>query len=143
MAERAQSGTADGAAGPAARRRLATASSGRRPSSSSRSLLISILSTGGRCALGSSWRSAALAIFVGDPDVEHAGAVTSAGFFGLPRAGDSDRGPGAAPRPSTSLAVVVLIAIAVAVSIHRPDTGWFAFFYYASTAASTVRTGVC
>jgi two-component system, NarL family, sensor histidine kinase DesK len=63
-----------------------------------------------------------------------------AGFFGFP-----------APRPrirderilvvATSAAVLALIAIAVVDSLHRPDAGWFAFFYFASTAASTIRNG--
>lgn len=62
------------------------------------------------------------------------------GFFGFP-----------APRPrmgdprvllvATSIAVLVLIAMAVAFSLRRPDAGWFAFFYFGSTAASTVRNG--
>ncbi|HEY7131246.1 MAG TPA: histidine kinase [Candidatus Limnocylindrales bacterium] len=39
----------------------------------------------------------------------------------------------------TSAAVVVLIAIAVVNTLRRPDSGWYAFFYFASTAASTIR----
>jgi two-component system, NarL family, sensor histidine kinase DesK len=41
---------------------------------------------------------------------------------------------------ATSLGVVALIAIAVTITLIRPDDGWFAFFYYASTAASTIRS---
>jgi two-component system, NarL family, sensor histidine kinase DesK len=41
---------------------------------------------------------------------------------------------------ATSAGVVALIAIAVAITLIRPDDGWFAFFYYASTAASTIRS---
>jgi two-component system, NarL family, sensor histidine kinase DesK len=62
------------------------------------------------------------------------------GFFGFPaprqRIGD--------PRVLlvvTGVAVLALIAMAVAFSLRRPDAGWFAFFYFASTAASTVRNG--
>lgn len=62
------------------------------------------------------------------------------GFFGVP-------GPGHRPLDAralligTSVAVLVLIGIAVVDSLHRPDAGWFAFFYFASTAASTIRNG--
>ena len=131
---------------PAPRRRCRTCratapggrSSERRPSSSSRSRLINILSTGADAlsailAIGGSLLFVAiLTLNTQVPD--------EAGFFGLPRAGDPVVAPGRLTTV-TSFAVVALIAIAVADSIHRPDTGWFAFFYFASTAASTVRNG--
>jgi len=63
-----------------------------------------------------------------------------AGFFGLPRAGAPRLAPGRLVA-LTSAGVIALIAIAVLDSLHRPDAGWFAFFYYASTAASTIRNG--
>jgi two-component system sensor histidine kinase DesK len=37
------------------------------------------------------------------------------------------------------IGIVALIVIAVFDSLHQPDTGWFAFFYFASSAAATVR----
>jgi two-component system sensor histidine kinase DesK len=39
------------------------------------------------------------------------------------------------------VAVGALLLIALALCLYRPDAGWFAFFYYASVAASTVRIG--
>ena len=62
------------------------------------------------------------------------------GFFGFP----GPRQRIVNPRVllvATSVAVLALIAMAVAFSLRRPDAGWFAFFYFASTAASTVRNG--
>jgi two-component system sensor histidine kinase DesK len=37
--------------------------------------------------------------------------------------------------------VVLLLVIAAAISVRRPEAGWIAFFYYASTAASTIWSG--
>jgi two-component system sensor histidine kinase DesK len=39
------------------------------------------------------------------------------------------------------VAVSILLVVALALCLYRPDAGWFAFFYYASVAASTVRIG--
>jgi two-component system sensor histidine kinase DesK len=39
------------------------------------------------------------------------------------------------------VAVAILLLVALALCLYRPDAGWFAFFYYASVAASTVRIG--
>jgi two-component system sensor histidine kinase DesK len=39
------------------------------------------------------------------------------------------------------LAVASLFVIALALCAYRPAAGWFAFFYYASVAASTIRAG--
>lgn len=36
-------------------------------------------------------------------------------------------------------AVVAIIVISVALTVLRPDAGWFAFFYYASVSAGTIR----
>lgn len=38
-------------------------------------------------------------------------------------------------------AVVALLVVAILLCLYRPEAGWFAFFYYASVAASTVRIG--
>ncbi len=100
--------------------------------------LINILSTGAD-ALSAVLAIGGAALFIAILTL-NTQVPDEAGFFGLPRAGD----PVLAPErltTVTSLAVVALIAIAVADSLHRPDAGWFAFFYYASTAASTVRNG--
>jgi two-component system sensor histidine kinase DesK len=60
------------------------------------------------------------------------------GFFGVPGPGRAPLQPGALLVVTTA-GILALIAIAVFDSLHRPDSGWFAFFYFASTAASTVR----
>jgi two-component system sensor histidine kinase DesK len=65
-------------------------------------------------------------------------APSERGFFGF---------PGPRTRPfgerrlvvATSIGVVGLIAIAVVECIREPNTGWFAFFYFASTSATTIR----
>ncbi|HET7472363.1 MAG TPA: sensor histidine kinase [Candidatus Limnocylindrales bacterium] len=41
----------------------------------------------------------------------------------------------------SAVAVSALLVIALALCLYRPDAGWFAFFYYASVAASTIRLG--
>jgi len=60
------------------------------------------------------------------------------GFFGIP----APAGAVADERLlvlGTTAGVIALLVIAVAGSLRRPDAGWFAYFYFASTAASTIR----
>jgi two-component system sensor histidine kinase DesK len=60
------------------------------------------------------------------------------GFFGFP-------GPRGRPIDhqmlvaATTVGVVGLIAIAIVECLRQPNSGWFAFFYFASTAATTIR----
>jgi two-component system, NarL family, sensor histidine kinase DesK len=99
--------------------------------------LLSILTTGAD-ALSAVLAIGGALLFIAILTIDTRGAGDG-GFFGIP-------GPLPEPRSERTLtaiatvAIVALLAIAVLDSLHRPDTGWFAFFYFASTAASTVRT---
>jgi len=77
------------------------------------------------------------ALFIAILSINTRGAADG-GFFGVADPLPADIGERTLSM-AAAVGIVALIAIAVVDSIHRPDTGWFAFFYFASTAASTVR----
>jgi two-component system sensor histidine kinase DesK len=58
-----------------------------------------------------------------------------------PRPGDSGFAEGVRVDSIRIGAVLGLLAVALALSLHDPEAGWFAFFYYGSAAASTIRNG--
>jgi two-component system sensor histidine kinase DesK len=98
--------------------------------------LIGILS-GGADALGIVLAIGGAILFVAILTV-NTQVPSQRGFFGFP-------GPGGEPLDrdrlvaATSIGVIGLIAIAVVECLRQPNTGWFAFFYFASTAATTIR----
>jgi two-component system sensor histidine kinase DesK len=64
------------------------------------------------------------------PDAD--GLVRPFGLSRTPAEIARDAGP-------TIVAVAGLILLSIALTLLRPDGGWFAFFYYASVSASTIR----
>jgi two-component system sensor histidine kinase DesK len=98
--------------------------------------LLSILTTRAD-AISSVLAIAGAVLFIGILTINTRSAGDG-GFFGVPV-----KLPDRRAEPALTIAawvgIAVLIVIAVFETFHAPDTGWFAFFYFASTAASTVR----
>ena len=97
--------------GPAARRRLAAGLPGGRPRLR-RDPADQHPHDRGRSGLGRRWRSLGAVLFIAILTV-NTQVPDESGFFGFPRAGDSDRRPAGPHSSSRRLAVLALIAIAV------------------------------